>query len=59
MRLLAILLAAFGLWATSWGLFACYRRPAPHDLLGMAIASLGVGALGLAATLFIHPEFLG
>lgn len=59
MTLLGILFSAFGLWAASWGLFACYRRPAPHDLLGMGIASLGVGALGLAAALLIHPGFLG
>ena len=59
MRLLAIILASFGLWAASWGIFACFRRPAPHDLLGMGIAGLGVVSLGLAAVLFIHPGFLG
>lgn len=59
MTLLGILLSAFGLWAMSWGLFACYRRPPPHDLLGMGIAALGVGALGVASALWIHPGFLG
>lgn len=54
-----VLLVGFGLWATSWGVFACYGRPAPHDTLGMVLAISGVAALGLGASLLLHPGFLG
>ncbi|MFH2004974.1 MAG: hypothetical protein ABI333_00175 [bacterium] len=57
MTLLAILLLLFGLWASAWGMWACFNRPRPHDWLGSLIALVGVGALGVAALLFLHPGF--
>ena len=59
MILLGVLLGIFGLWGSTWGLWACWHRPRPHDLLGMAVATVGVTALGLGASLVIHPGFLG
>ena len=50
---------AFGLWAVSWGVWACYRRPKPHDLLGAATAVLGLAGLGLGAALMLQPGFFG
>ncbi len=58
MILFALVLGIFGLWASSWGLWACWNRPAPHDWLGMVIALSGVVALGLGAAVGIHPGFL-
>ena len=57
MTFLAVLLLIFGLWASTWGVWASFNRPRPHDLLGSLIALLGVGALGVAALLFLHPGF--
>jgi hypothetical protein len=59
MILVAVILCVFGLWASSWGLWACWNRPRPHDLLGMGVATVGVTALGLGVSLWIHPGFLG
>ena len=59
MVILGIALVGFGLWAASWGVFACFGRPAPHDLLGMVTALAGLGALGLGASLLLHLGFLG
>ena len=55
--LVATLLLVFGLWACSWGLWACYKRPTPHDLLGGLTALVGVTALGVGALLWLQPGF--
>ena len=58
MVLFGIFCGIFGLWGSSWGLWACWHRPPPHDLLGMVVAVVGITALGLGGALLTHPGFL-
>jgi hypothetical protein len=55
---LALFVGLFGLWATSWGVWASFNRRPPIDVLGAVMAPLGVVLTLLAGILLFVPDFL-
>jgi hypothetical protein len=58
MRVLGVLLACFGTWSCTWGIWAVHHRKRPHDLLGMAMTVLGIVALGMGLLVLVQPRAL-
>ena len=56
-RYLGIVLVIAGLWASSWGVWSSFNRQKPIDLLGSAMAPLGVVVLVLGGVLIAVPQF--
>jgi hypothetical protein len=49
----------FGIWASSWGVWATFNRKHPISLLGGVMAPLGVALVVLGGVLMFVPGFFG